>query len=148
MKNIQEKQEKIFCELQKKDLQKSKIVRFKNGRWHGIKSIPYKDKKGKWRVIERFPLVFSSSIKFEVRYFEIKPGGCSSLEYHNHSHVVISLKGKGRVRLGTKSYTLKYLDILYIAPDEIHQLSNPYKEPFGFLCIVDSERDKPIEIEY
>lgn len=144
----EKKQQKSFCELPSKEkIKKSKIIRFKDGRWHGIKSIPYKDKKGNWAFIERFPLIKSDSIKFEVRYFEIAPGGCSSLEYHNHSHVVICLKGKGKVRLGGKYHVLKYLDILYIAPNEIHQLSNPYKEPFGFLCIVDSERDKPIEIE-
>ncbi|WP_424904584.1 cupin domain-containing protein, partial [Thermodesulfovibrio sp.] len=141
------KQQKYLCELPSvKKIKKSKIIRFKNGAWQGIKSLPYKDKKGNWISIERFPLIKSDSIKFELRYFEIAPGGCSSLEYHKHSHVVICLKGKGKVRLGKKNYILKYLDILYIAPNEIHQLINPFKEPFGFLCIVDSQRDKPVEI--
>lgn len=141
------KQQKSFCELPSKGkIKKSRVIRFKNGSWQEIKSIPYKDKKGNWVSIERFPLVKSEDIKFEVRYFEIAPGGCSSLEYHQHSHVVICLKGKGKVRLGNKNHILKYLDILYIAPNEIHQLFNPFQEPFGFLCIVDSERDKPVEI--
>jgi len=61
--------------------------------------------------------------------------------------VVICLKGKGKVRLGKRFYILNYLDILYIAPNNVHQLLNPFNEPFGFLCIVDSERDRPIEIE-
>jgi len=142
-----EEKQNYFCELlSKADIKKSKILRFKNGVWQRIKSIPYKDKKGNWISIERFPLIKSDSLKFEVRYFEISPGGCSSLEYHQHAHVVVCLKGKGKVRLGDKHYVLKYLDIVYIAPNEIHQLANPYNEPFGFLCIVDSERDKPVEI--
>ncbi len=142
------KNQNNFCNIQnRKILSKNKIIRFKNNQWKGIKSIPYKDKSKNWALIERFPLISSNSIKFEVRYFEIAQGGCSSLEYHKHAHVVICLKGKGKLRLGNKYKVLKYLDIAYIAPNEIHQLSNPYKEPFGFLCIVDAERDKPIEIK-
>ncbi len=97
-------------------------------------------------MIKRFPLVMNNAIKFEVRYFEITPGGCSSLEYHNHAHVVICIRGKGKLKLGKKYRILKYFDIAYIAPNEIHQLLNPFKEPFGFICIVDSERDKPVEL--
>jgi ribulose-bisphosphate carboxylase large chain len=141
-------QQNYFCELTSKEkIKKSKILRFKGKVWQGINSIPYKNKEGNWISIKRFPLIKSESIKFELRYFEISRGGCSSLEYHQHAHVVICLKGKGKVRIGNKNHILKYLDIVYIAPNEIHQLSNPFKEPFGFLCIVDSERDEPVEIK-
>jgi len=147
MKRIK-KQKNFFCEIPSQNrLEKSKIIRFRKNKWAGIKSFPYKHKKGKWSSIKRFPLASSNSMKFEVRYFEITPGGCSSLEYHNHVHVVICVKGKGRLRLGNRYKILKYLDIAYIAPNEIHQLSNPYKETFGFFCIVDAERDRPIELE-
>jgi ribulose-bisphosphate carboxylase large chain len=61
--------------------------------------------------------------------------------------VVICIKGKGKIRLGNKYRILKYLDIAFIAPNEIHQLLNPFDDPFGFLCIVDAQRDKPIEIK-
>jgi len=145
--NFVKKQDIYLCELSSdKKLKKSKIIRFKNGKWNGIKSIPYKNESGNWALIERFPLVMNSAIKFEVRYFEIAPGGCSSLEYHNHAHVVICIRGKGKLKLGKKYRILKYLDIAYIAPNDIHQLLNPFKKPFGFLCIVDSERDKPVEL--
>ncbi|MCS7215572.1 MAG: cupin domain-containing protein [Thermodesulfovibrio sp.] len=146
MKDI--KKQNNFCDIHgQKKILKSKIIRFKNNKWKGIKKIPYKDKAGNWTLIDRFPLISSSSIKFEIRYFEISEGGRSSLEYHEHAHVVICLKGKGKIRLGNKFYILKHLDIAYIAPNEVHQLINPFKEPFGFLCIVDRERDRPIEIE-
>lgn len=137
-----------FCEISREEnLSKSKIIRFKNNQWIGIKRSVYKENSTNWALIDRFSLVSSEAIKFEVRYFEIGQGGCSSLEYHNHAHVVICIKGKGKIRLGDKYRTLRYLDIAYIAPKEIHQLLNPHKEPFGFLCIVDAERDKPIEIK-
>jgi ribulose-bisphosphate carboxylase large chain len=38
---------------------------------------------------------------------------------------------------------MEYLDTLYIAPEVPHQLTNPYKEPFGFFCIVNAKRDRP-----
>ncbi|MCS7164483.1 MAG: cupin domain-containing protein [Thermodesulfovibrio sp.] len=143
-----EKQGKFFCEIKfNEKLQKSKIIRFKNNKWQGLKSIPYKDTKGNWAFIERIPIFLSENANFEVRYFEIAPGGKSSLEYHNHIHLVICIKGKGKLRLGKSYRTIKYLDIVYIAPNEVHQLLNPFKEPFGFFCIVDRQRDRPIEIE-
>ncbi len=138
----------VFCEINaKKKFKKSKIIRFKNNKWLGIESIPYKNQDGTWANIERFPLFKSDFAGFEVRYFEIAPGGCSSLEYHKHIHFVICLRGKGKITLGKKQTILNYLDIAYIAPNEVHQLSNPYNEPFGFLCIVDAKRDKPIELK-
>ncbi|GAB6184435.1 cupin domain-containing protein [Thermodesulfovibrio hydrogeniphilus] len=137
-----------FCEISaNKNFKKSKIIRFKNKNWEGIHSIPYKNHDGTWANIVRFPLFKSEFASFEVRYFEIAQGGCSSLEYHNHIHLVICIKGKGKIRLGKRQRVLNYLDIAYIAPNEVHQLSNPYDEPFGFLCIVDVNRDKPIELK-
>jgi quercetin dioxygenase-like cupin family protein len=33
--------------------------------------------------------------------------------------------------------------VLYLAPNEPHQLINAGNEPFGFLCLVSRERDRP-----
>ena len=83
------------------------------------------------------------STKFDVRYFEIAPGGFSSLESHVHEHAVIVLRGSGEVQLGEAVHALGFGDAVYVAPDEVHQFRNPTSGPFGFLCIVDSQRDKP-----
>ncbi len=145
----EKKQYNFFCEIKgAKSIDRSQIIPFKDGRWRGIKSIAYKTEKGNWSLIERFPLFKSKWAKFEVRYFEIAPGGASSLEYHLHVHVVICIKGKGKIRIGKRWRNINYLDIAYIAPNEVHQLTNPFDEPFGFLCIVDSERDKPVELPF
>ena len=42
------------------------------------------------------------SPKFHVRYFEVSPGGYSSLEKHEHEHVVICIKGEGRCIVGQR----------------------------------------------
>jgi ribulose-bisphosphate carboxylase large chain len=125
---------------------KNKIYRHKGACiWSGTRTERYKQKDGEWSDISRNVLIGNSgeSAKFHLRYFEIAAGGFSSLEKHSHEHVVICIKGKGKVVTGEKSHVIKYLDTLYIAPNTVHQLSNPYGGPFGFFCIVNADRDKP-----
>ncbi|MBI5188667.1 MAG: cupin domain-containing protein [Nitrospirae bacterium] len=125
---------------------KSKLYRYKgNFRWHGIRIERYKPGGKDWSDIIRQTLIgnHGESAKFHLRYFEISPGGHSSLERHRHEHVVICVRGKGRVLTDKKTNTLNFLDTLYIAPDTPHQLSNPFDKPFGFLCIVNAKRDRP-----
>jgi len=126
--------------------QSSKIYKYKGDfRWRGIKTEKYKQKDGGWSSIARNVLIGNNgeTCKFHLRYFEIKPDGYSSLESHKHEHVVICIRGKGKIAMGNKSYSLNYLDTAYVAPNTAHQLTNPYDEPFGFFCIVNAKRDKP-----
>lgn len=114
-------------------------------RWRGVRDEPYKTKGDEWSEVVRRVLVGTrgESARFHVRYFEISPGGKSSLERHRHEHVVICVKGRGMVRTGRNKRTMEFMDTLYTAPDTVHQLSNPFDEPFGFLCIVNARRDRP-----
>jgi ribulose-bisphosphate carboxylase large chain len=114
-------------------------------RWEGVALDRYKQSGGDWFSISRQVLLGKrgESSKFHLRYFEIAPGGHSSLEKHRHEHVVICARGRGKVRLGEKSHLIKNLDTVYIAPNTVHQLLNPYTEPFGFFCIVNAKRDRP-----
>ncbi|MCC6346380.1 MAG: cupin domain-containing protein [Nitrospirales bacterium] len=124
----------------------SRINRHKgNYTWSGIQTESYKPKGGSWLDIARNVLIGNQgeTARFHFRYFEIAPGGFSSLELHRHEHVVVCIRGRGKVRMGSKRYTLGYLDTAYIAPDTAHQLSNPFHEPFGFFCVVNARRDKP-----
>jgi quercetin dioxygenase-like cupin family protein len=117
--------------------------------WRGIKTEKYKTEGSHWENVIRRVLIgnHAESVKFHLRYFEILPGGYSSFEKHKHEHVVIGLRGKGKVLCGMKRYELNFLDTLYMAPNTPHQLSNPYEEPFGFFCIVNAKRDKPIVLK-
>lgn len=113
--------------------------------WRGVKDEPYKAKGSDWSNIIRRVLIgaHGESARFHVRYFEISSKGNSSLELHRHEHVVICVKGKGTVLTGRTKHAMGFMDTIYIAPGTVHQLSNPYCEPFGFLCIVNSRRDRP-----
>jgi ribulose-bisphosphate carboxylase large chain len=81
---------------------------------------------------------------FDLRYFEIAPGGFTSLEKHLHTHAIITARGAGVLITDQARNELKLFDIAYISPLEVHQLRNETTEPFGFFCIVDRERDRPM----
>ena len=133
--------------ISKKQKEKNRIYRH-NGdyTWTGIKTEQYKPERDNWSSIVRRVLIggHGEKTKFHVRYFEIAPGGSSSFEKHRHEHVVIVVRGKGHIMIGKKKSSIGFLDTSYIKPDTPHQLSNPFNEPFGFLCIVNARRDRPI----
>jgi quercetin dioxygenase-like cupin family protein len=129
---------------------RSAIRRFHaDHRWDGVAAERYKSEEGGWAALTRQVLVGAKgeSAPFEVRYFEIAPAGYSSLEKHHHEHVVIVLRGAGEVLLGGELQSVGYLDVVYLAPNEPHQLRNSGKEPFGFLCVVSRERDRPRSLD-
>lgn len=114
--------------------------------WDGRSTTAYKaDERLPFRDVARTELIgaFGESTAFDVRYFEIGPGGFSSREKHVHAHVVIGVRGTGRLDNGDKSQTISPWDIAYVPSLRPHQLHNPGGEPFGFLCIVDHDRDRP-----
>lgn len=118
--------------------------------WEGVAATEYKPAAEHHCGVLRSVLVGERGERtgFHVRYFEISPGGNTTLEHHVHEHVVVVLRGRGLVRLGEALHEVGYGDTIYIAPDEIHQLRNPSpSEPFGFLCLVDAVRDRPIPVE-
>ncbi len=130
---------------------KSRVLKHKGDcSWKGVKPSVYKEGSGgDWTQVARHPLVAGLSgeqTKFHLRYFEVSPGGYTSLETHRHEHVVVVVKGRGKVRLGRRTRELGYMDIAYIGPMEPHRLFNPYEEPFGFFCIVDALRDRPVSL--
>ncbi len=85
-------------------------------------------------------------LAFEVRYFEVAPGGWTSFEHHEHPHAVMVLAGRGVVRLPDGSQPIAPFDVVYVAPGEAHQFRAEAGEKLGILCIVDHERDRPVLI--
>lgn len=125
---------------------KSKCYRYKgDSLWHGTKLEKYKPASRDWVHVIRRTLIGKQkeTTKFHLRYFEIAPSGHTSFEVHRHEHVVIGIRGRGLCTVGKKTFSLGFLDILYIEPNAPHQLKNPFDEPFGFFCIVNAKRDRP-----
>ena len=119
-------------------------------RWRGLEDGDYKDSPGRdrgmgWRGVTRHTLVKPATpgAAFEQRYFEIAPGGWSSLEKHEHVHVVIAARGRGRAVIGDRVVDLAPMDLVETPPFAPHRWVNAGDEPFGFLCTVDGDRDRP-----
>jgi ribulose-bisphosphate carboxylase large chain len=81
---------------------------------------------------------------FDLRFFELEPGGYTSLEKHLHTHVIIFTHGEGEVRVGGAVYQVGANDIAYVPPLQVHQIRNLGASSMGFYCIVDHERDRPM----
>lgn len=119
-------------------------------KWLGRFVEEYKTDQGfDFSSINRQELIgkFGEKTAFDLRYFEIEPGGYSSRERHVHEHVIIGVRGNGILIKGDSSFNISVHDVAYISPLEKHQLRNEEKGPFGFFCIVDHKRDKPIVIK-
>lgn len=119
-------------------------------RWQGVEPVPYKFDAGAerglgWQGIARHTLASPKTIPagFELRYFELEPGGFSSLEKHEHVHCVVALRGAGRALIGDRVLDVAPFDALYVPPLTPHRWINESDAPFGFLCPVDGERDRP-----
>jgi len=117
--------------------------------WSGVPMQDYKpalDTALAWQGVTRHVLVGAAGepTAFQLRYFEIAPGGFSSLERHQHAHAVVVLRGRGRVRVGEEVIDVRPFDLVYVSPEVAHQFQNADPaEPFGFLCPVDALRDAP-----
>ncbi|MBT6274886.1 MAG: cupin domain-containing protein [Chromatiales bacterium] len=115
--------------------------------WQGRPSSPYKDgDDDSFKGVRRVELVgtYGEKANADLRYFEIEPGGFSSRESHLHTHIVIGARGEGVLTLGNERVLLAVNDVAYIEPLEVHQLHNKTPDPFGFFCIVEHDRDRPI----
>jgi quercetin dioxygenase-like cupin family protein len=118
-------------------------------RWEGVEPAQYAagntDGSGRsWRDTTRHIIKGrEEGGAFDVRYFEVAPGGFTALECHRHIHSVICLRGEGYAVVGEDVLDVKPFDHVYVAPETPHQFVNAGSQPFGFLCIVDSDRDRP-----
>lgn len=125
----------------------SKIIRRLSDGWDGIPRKDYKTDSTSFKDISRFSLLGEGEeeheLNFQTRYFEIQPGGYSSLEHHRHPHSVVVVKGSGSVILGDEVHPLHTHDVVYVSPGTIHQFHADSNGPLGFICIVDRYRDKP-----
>ena len=45
--------------------------------------------------------------------------------------------------LGKEIHELALHDVIFIAPETLHQFHADHNEPLGFICVVDRYRDKP-----
>jgi mannose-6-phosphate isomerase-like protein (cupin superfamily) len=112
--------------------------------WEGIPVLPYKEDGNTFRSVTRQILHEGrDDLAAELRYFEVGPGGHSTLERHQHSHHVLIFRGSGKVLVGEEIWEIGFGDLVRIPPLTWHQFRAAADEPLGFLCLVACERDRP-----
>jgi quercetin dioxygenase-like cupin family protein len=114
-------------------------------RWDGIPLLAYKDDAGThFKGVTR-QVLFSEGehLGTELRYFEIEPGGHSTLEQHAHVHAVMIVRGRGACLVGDHVHDLAPHDLVFVPPETWHQFRAADDEPLGFLCLVRCDRDRP-----
>lgn len=113
-------------------------------RWDGVEQLVYKaEGSAPFKDITRQLLFQEPALGCELRYFEMQPGGYSTLERHEHAHAVMILRGSGRVMVGERVFEVGGHDLVHIPAMTWHQFRAPDDAPFGFLCMVNAERDRP-----
>ena len=111
-------------------------------RWEGVAPMRYKaEGEAPFREVSR--QVLFDATAGQLRYFEVAPGGWTTLERHEHPHAVMVLRGRGRCLVGDALHELAAHDLVEVAPLEWHQFRAAPDSPLGFLCLVAAERDRP-----
>lgn len=87
-----------------------------------FKKVPIGDKEG-WEG-------------YTLRTFTLAPGGHTPRHAHDWEHVNFVIRGKGRLMIEGHVQEVAERDFAFVPPDAEHQFTNPFDEPFEFVCIV------------
>jgi quercetin dioxygenase-like cupin family protein len=117
---------------------------FRAWRWEDVAHRPYKaEGSAPFRAISRQVLFEEPALGCELRYFEMDARGHSTLERHEHTHAVMIFRGRGHCLVGAEVRAVRAFDLVTIPAWTWHQFRADAGEPFGFLCMVNRERDRP-----
>ncbi len=112
-------------------------------RWQSVPLLAYKQHgSAPFKEVTRQVLFEDAALGCQLRYFEVAPGGHTTLERHAHVHAVMVLRGGGRCLVGEQVVELALHDLVQIPSLTWHQF-RAADEPLGFLCMVNAERDRP-----
>jgi quercetin dioxygenase-like cupin family protein len=113
-------------------------------RWDGVEVRAYKqDTRAPYRDVTRQVLFDDPALRCQLRYFEIAPGGYTTLERHEHVHAVVIQRGRGRVLVGSAISQVAPFDLVHVPARTWHQFRADDDAPLGFLCLVNQDRDRP-----
>jgi quercetin dioxygenase-like cupin family protein len=80
---------------------------------------------------------------FNMRHFEVQPGGCTPHHQHDYEHEVLILQGQGLARSEQGNHPVKAGDVVWVPPNEMHQFQNTGTAPLEFLCLVPVPKGAP-----
>ena len=112
--------------------------------WEDVEVLRYKqDGAAPFRDVTRQVLFEGAGLPVQLRYFEVAPGGYTTLERHEHVHNVMVIRGRGQCLVGDRAWDIAEHDLVDVPPMTWHQFHAAPDAPLGFLCLVSAERDRP-----
>ena len=115
-----------------------------NFHWEGVDVLAYKQEgSAPFKDVTRQVLFDSADPPAQLRYFEVAPGGHTTLERHEHVHSVMVIRGRGQCLVGEQAHDLGPNDLVNVPPLTWHQFRAAPDSELGFLCLVASDRDRP-----
>ena len=119
------------------------VRRFNAFGWENVPLLSYKE-GGPYKDVTR-QILFEGeeTLPVQWRYFEVQPGGHSTLERHEHIHWVLILRGRGACLVGDEITDIAEHDLVEIKGMQWHQFRAAEDAPLGFLCLVAADRDRP-----
>jgi quercetin dioxygenase-like cupin family protein len=113
-------------------------------RWRDVEVLEYKaEGSAPFRAVTRQVLFDDAALACQLRYFEMAPGGHTTLERHQHAHAVVVQRGAGACLVGDTIYSVAPFDLVHIPAMTWHQFRADPDTALGFLCMVNAERDRP-----
>lgn len=121
------------------------IKHFSDYTWETVEKHIYKENPDVFQDVTKQVLFeHEGDLPVQFRYFEVGTGGFSSLEKHQHMHMVVIFRGEGHVLLGKHVHAVSKGDLIVIHPWEWHQFRADEGEKLGFFCLVNADRDIPV----
>ena len=115
-----------------------------DSRWEEVEPLEYKrEGSAPFREVTRQVLFDDPALACQLRYFEVAPGGHTTLERHEHAHAVMIERGRGRCLVGDRLYDIAPHDLVHVPKLTWHQFRADGDELLGFLCMVNAARDRP-----
>ncbi len=112
--------------------------------WEDVEVLAYKSEGvAPFKGVTRQVLFNDPQLAAQWRYFEVAPGGHTTLERHQHVHAVMVIRGRGACLVGQEIHAIGLHDLVLVPPMTWHQFRASENEPLGFLCLVNAERDRP-----
>ncbi|MBL8877658.1 MAG: cupin domain-containing protein [Phycisphaerales bacterium] len=78
---------------------------------------------------------------FHMRHFEVAPGGYTPHHQHDYEHEILILRGSGTAASEQGDRDIRAGDVIWVAPNEMHQFRNTGREPLEFICLIPAPKN-------
>ena len=76
------------------------------------------------------------ALNFQMRLFEVGPGGRTPLHSHEWEHEVYILEGAGKLVFEGEEYSLEKGSYAFVPADREHSFVNTGERTLSFICVV------------